>query len=256
MMLRIMRNELKRIFLNRRVIAVLSGIVILNMLSVYGELRISPDVISVYILEVTGETLFPLFSVILCMWGCGCTLYEDIFGKHIRNISLRCSIKKYIFIKYTCMTLIIILLQFLGQLITVGILSIKLPVINTGYQYMEATGTYAYLAENQVLKFVLITSFIYAMWMSVYVLIGQMVSILTENLFLITVSPILIYYGVTNIRYMISVPDAVYPNTVFSMSGIVVKDTPLEGVLYCILYMVLLLLVVGLISGCLIRKRT
>lgn len=255
-MLRIMRNELKRIFVNRKIIQVLSGIVILNMLSVYGELSISYDVISIYTKEITGITIFPIFSIILCMWGYGDTLYEDIKYKHTRSITLRYSIKKYVYIKYVSIVFATVLLQFLGQLITVGILKIKFPLITTGEQYTEATGTYAYLAENQVLKFVLITSFIYAMWMSVYVLIGQMVSILTENLFLITVSPILIYYGVTNIRYMISIPDAVYPNTVFSMSGIVVKDTPLEGVLYCILYMVLLLLVVGLISGCLIRKRT
>lgn len=66
-MLRIMEKEIKRIVINKKIIAVLTGIVMLNILSVYGELKDYPDVISVYILEITGETLFPLFSVILCM---------------------------------------------------------------------------------------------------------------------------------------------------------------------------------------------
>ena len=255
-MLWIMGNELKRIFVNRKIIPVLSGIVILNMLSVYGELSISSDVISMYTMEITGITIFPIFSIILCMWGYGGTLYEDIKYKHARNVALRYSIKKYVYIKHVSIVFATVLLQFFGQLITVGILKIKFPLITTGEQYIEATGTYAYLAENKALKFVLITAFIYAMWMSVYVLIGQIVSMLTENLFLITVSPILIYYGITNIGYMISIPDAVYPNTVFSMSGIIIMDTPLEGVMYCILYMVLLLFVVGLVSGGFIRKRT
>lgn len=164
--------------------------------------------------------------------------------------------KKYILAKYVSMTMVIILLQFLGQLITVAIIRIKLPMINTGYQYTNATGTYAYLSENQVLKFVIITSFIYAMWMSVYVVIAQIVSTLTENQFLITVSPILIYYGITNIGYMISIPDVVYPNAVFSMSGIIIMDAVSKGMMYCVLYIILLLLAVGLVSRLFIRKRT
>lgn len=208
------------------------AILVLYVFEVARITKLTGNLVETIIQLTNGLTIIPMFSVILCMWGYGYSIREDIEYRHINNVATRTNYKYYVFIKSIIHAILCIFTNYLCILVAIFLTLSRYPMTVANYQKYYNVGTYELLSQNEIVGFVLIIVLNNVLLITFFFLLGQSILLCIGNMFYVYTSPLLIFYFVININLLIKIPKFMDPLCIFDMSGSILFESYKVSLLY------------------------